>query len=321
VSDNGVDLNVAAKDAKIAVQTTPEPFAASPVLERRNVRWAEVGRVQHTLYQSFRYEYPGPIRDLKHELRVTPRARYGGQDLRRFDLSVTPPFALTQRTDAFGNDILGLEADELTGGLEFEFLSTLEQVAGASPVRLEREDAELFLAPTRLTRADPHMSAVAHELRGTYKGALAFASALNEWVYRTMRYGFGATDTRTPAAAALAGGVGLCQDYAHIMVALCRAAGIPVRYVSGHMLGEGGSHAWVEVLLPERGGYAAYGFDPTNRRRPGLDYLTVAVGRDYSDVPPTAGSFNAPYGGELSCTKRAGLTRVEYRSGEVLVAS
>ncbi len=300
--------------------TTTEPFVVPPVLERRSVRWAEVKRVQHTLYQGFCYRYPGPIRELKHALMVTPCAGYGGQALRRFELSVTPPLVVTRHNDAFGNGILEVEAEELTGGLEFRFLSTLERVAGAPPIRLGREDAAPFLAPTRLTQADPRMSAIAGELRGTYTGALAFASALNEWVYREMRYGFGATDTRTPAAAALAGGVGLCQDYAHIMVALCRAAGIPACYVSGHMLGEGGSHAWTEVLLPERGGYAAYGFDPTNRRLPGLDYLTVAVGRDYSDVPPTAGSFNAPYGGELSCTKQAGLTRVEYRSGEVLTA-
>ncbi len=299
---------------------TPGRFVVPAFVERRDVRWAEVRRAEHTLFQSFRYRYPGPIRELKHELRVTPRARYGGQELRRFELSVTPPFALTQRTDAFGNDVLELHADELTGVLEFGFLSTLAQVAGAPPVHLNARDAEPFLTPTRLTQADSHMCAVAQELRGTYRGALAFASALNEWVYRAMRYGFGATDTRTDAAAALAGGVGLCQDYAHIMVAMCRAADVPARYVSGHMLGEGGSHAWAEVLLPERGGYAAYGFDPTNRRRPGLDYLTVAVGRDYSDVPPTAGSFSAPYGGELSCTKQAGLTRVEYRNGGVLTA-
>jgi transglutaminase-like putative cysteine protease len=81
------------------------------------------------------------------------------------------------------------------------------------------------------------MSAIAGELRGTYAGALAFAAALSEWVYREMSYGFGATGTRTDAAEALAGGVGLCQDYAHIMVAMCRAAGVaaPLRV---------GSHAW-----------------------------------------------------------------------------
>ena len=78
MSDAGTELNV--EDAKRAVSTTPDPFTVPPVLERRTVRWAEVKRVQHTLYQRFRYEYPGPIYELKHELMVTPRARYGGQE-------------------------------------------------------------------------------------------------------------------------------------------------------------------------------------------------------------------------------------------------
>jgi transglutaminase-like putative cysteine protease len=303
------------------VKAAAAPFDVPPLLERRSVRWAEVRSVQHTLHQSFSYHYPGPIRDLKHALMVTPRSRYGAQELCSFELSVTPPFALQKRTDAFGNAVLELEVDEVVGGLEFHLLSTLHNVAAAPPVRLSEAEVAPFREPTRLTRADARMRAVAKEQRRTYAGPLAFAAALSEWVYHEMTYGFGATGTRTSAAEALAGGVGLCQDYAHIMVAMCRAAGVAARYVSGHMLGEGGSHAWAEVLLPERGGYAAYSFDPTNRRRPGLDYVTVAVGRDYSDVPPTAGSFSAPYSGELSCTKKAGLTRVEYRSGEVVSAS
>ncbi len=113
--------------------TTTEPFVVPSVLERRSVRWAEVKRVQHTLYQSFCYRYPGPIRELKHALMVTPRAGYGGQALRRFKLSVTPPLVVTRHNDAFGNEILEVEAEELTGGLEFRFLSTLERVAGAPP--------------------------------------------------------------------------------------------------------------------------------------------------------------------------------------------
>ena len=102
------------------------------------------------------------------------------------------------------------------------------------------------------------------------------------------------------------------------MIALCREAGMAARYVSGHMLGEGGSHAWVEVLIQEGERFRAYAFDPTNRCRPGLSYLTVAVGRDYRDVAPTSGSFSAPYSGKLTATKRAGLTRVEYGGGEVV---
>ena len=76
------------------------------------------------------------------------------------------------------------------------------------------------------------------------------------------------------------------------------AVRLPARYVSGHVLGEGGTHAWVEVLVPhpqDADALRAVAFDPTHDRRAGLRYVTVAVGRDYCDVPPTSGTFEAPY--------------------------
>lgn len=140
--------------------------------------------------------------------------------------------------------------------------------------------------------------------------------------YDLQRPTFSPADVQyTTAAEALSVGQGLCQDYAHLMLAICRAAGLPARYVSGHMLGEGGSHAWVEVFLPTQGGLTAFAIDPTNRRQPHLGYGTVAVGRDYHDVSPTSGSFTAPYGGQLTFSKRAGLTLVEYLNGDTVQSS
>ena len=105
----------------------------------------------------------------------------------------------------------------------------------------------------------------------------------------------------------------MCQDYAHCMVALCRLCGLPARYVSGHLLGDGGTHAWVEVLVQDpSGAVRAVAFDPTHDRRAGPRYVTVAVGRDYGDVPPTSGTFEGPYPGELTTHKRAAVVRVEY---------
>ena len=297
---------------------TASPYTPPNFIDRKQVVWSQVKRASYALYQSFAYRYPGPIRNLTHELMVTPRDVYGGQKLCSDAATVSPPLTVTKRTDVFGNVVLSASAETLAEGLEFHLLSTVENAADKPPVHLSEAEVAPFWEATPLTVADAKMRGVARELRATYTGTLAFAAHLNEWVHHALRYGFGATDTRTPASAALAGGVGLCQDYAHIMVAMCRAVGVPARYVSGHMLGEGGSHAWAEVLVPEGDAFVAYGFDPTNRRRPGLDYVVVALGRDYSDVPPTAGSFDAPYNGELTCLKQAGLTRVEYRSGEVV---
>ena len=112
------------------------------------------------------------------------------------------------------------------------------------------------------------------------------------------------TSVATTAAEALAGGRGVCQDAAHVMIALCRAAGLPARYVSGHLLGEGGTHAWVEVVVADAAGARAVAFDPCNGRRAGRDYLTVATGRDYTDVAPTSGTYLGAARGTLTATKR-----------------
>lgn len=99
------------------------------------------------------------------------------------------------------------------------------------------------------------------------------------------------------------------------MLALCRLCGIPARYVSGHLLGEGGTHAWVDVVLPAAGRpqqAIAVAFDPTHGREAGLSYVTVAVGRDYRDVAPTSGTYHASYKGRLSSQRRVGLTVAEY---------
>jgi transglutaminase-like putative cysteine protease len=101
-------------------------------------------------------------------------------------------------------------------------------------------------------------------------------------------------------------GRGVCQDFAHILLALLRSLGIPCRYVSGHLLGEGAPHAWVEVLLPS--GVVAY--DPTHHRRTRLDYLTVAVGRDFSDVTMTSGVFTGAATGRLHWSKQADVIQV-----------
>ena len=104
----------------------------------------------------------------------------------------------------------------------------------------------------------------------------------------------GVTSVATTAAEALAGRRGVCQDTAHVMIALCRAAELPARYVSGHLLGEGGTHAWVEVIVADTAGARAVALDPCQGRRADRDYLTVATGRDYGAVAPTSGGYLAP---------------------------
>ena len=123
-------------------------------------------------------------------------------------------------------------------------------------------------------------------------------------IYSTMVYESNSTEVNTPALAALKQGKGVCQDFAHIMVACCRAMGLPARYVSGYMLtqpppgqprliGCDASHAWASVYCPAPEGRDGAGqwldFDPTNNRAPGEDYVTLATGRDFLDVSPLRG--------------------------------
>jgi transglutaminase-like putative cysteine protease len=131
-----------------------------------------------------------------------------------------------------------------------------------------------------------------------------------------MAYRHDVTSIRTTAAQALALGAGVCQDYAHVALAICRQAGLAARYVSGHLLGDGGSHAWIEVMVddPDRSaGSVAVALDPTHNCHAGLNYLTIATGRDYHDVAPTSGSYQSTEAGSLAVRKHASLVDVVYR--------
>jgi transglutaminase-like putative cysteine protease len=159
-----------------------------------------------------------------------------------------------------------------------------------SPARLRQ--------PSALTATSDEITTLGrqHAVRGD---ALATAEAFCALVRDRLSYGFGATDVNTTAAEALAAGMGVCQDHAHVMLALCRSVGIAARYVSGHLVGQGGTHAWTEVLVPGR----AVPFDPCHGRRADDRYITVAVGRDYRDVPPTSGSYSGNARGSLTTSR------------------
>ncbi|MEX2583284.1 MAG: transglutaminase family protein [Gemmatimonadota bacterium] len=286
------------------------------LIDHQGVEWDRVRRTRYWMDQRFVYRYPGRVRELRQRLIVVPPDVYGDQRLAGFHLHVSEPSATTRSTlDAFGNRVLQVHVPYVEEEVTFETRLIVERrLEGRQWPRVTTAEALPFRAETALTGGEPEIEAVARQLVARHSEPEEFAEAVNAWVYQSMRYGHGWTDVRTTAAEALQIGQGLCQDYAHIMLAICRAAGLPARYVSGHMLGEGGSHAWVEVLLWDAyGSYVAVAFDPTHDRRSTAAYITVAVGRDFRDVSPTTGSFIAPHTGHLTASKRAGLTDLEYR--------
>ena len=114
----------------------------------------------------------------------------------------------------------------------------------------------------------------------------------------------------SPIEASLTSRQGVCQDFAHIMIAMVRRLRIPCRYVSGYLYhgdqnndrsADGATHAWVEALLP---GFGWVGFDPTNNLMAGSRHIRTAVGRDYADVPPTLGTMKGRAETELQVRVR-----------------
>lgn len=300
--------------------TTTQMSQHADFIDHHGVEWGDVRRVRCRFYNRFHYEYPGPIYDLKQRLVVIPADQYGTQQLRLHQLLVQPaPISTTQATDPFGNRVLEFEIPSAEHSVSFEIMLEIEnQRLTEQHPRVPSSESEYYLRPTALTAPNRKIIGIARELQRQAKTPLELAHRISDRVNDIMQYESGLTTVATTAAEALDIEHGLCQDYAHVMLAICRSAGLPARYVSGHLLGEGGSHAWVEVLLPTDDGYSAYAFDPTNDRVPHLGYITVAVGRDYHDVSPTSGSYSAPYSGHLTCSKRAGLTLVEYLNGDII---
>ena len=266
------------------------------------------------MQQTLRYDYASPVRSLDHHLMVLPPERHGDQVRTESSLEGRGAGAeVTESVDAFGNVAVRVRAATVQACVEFVVRVTVERHDGPSVGASAPERARM-LAVSSLTEPDHALRTAARRLLASGDAGLGLAQRINAWVAARMRYCHDVTSVRTTAAEALAVGAGVCQDYAHVMLALCRLCGLPARYVSGHMVGEGGSHAWVEVLLPsvtDRSALVAVAFDPTNDRMAGASYLTVAVGRDYADVAPTHGSYCGPAGGTLTTTKSLEQQAVE----------
>lgn len=286
-------------------------------IERATVDWPAARRATYLVTQSFRYEYPQPIRDLSHRLVVIPPERFGDQRRLRHEVSVGVLDGMRRQDsqDRFGNLVVDVFAPSVSSAIEFDIQVTVERQA-AVPNRLA--DGWLadgyLLQPSGLTAPDDRILRTARELADNAGSGLELADRINDWVYQSMTYRHGVTGVRTTAAQALARGAGVCQDYAHVMLAVCRACGLPSRYVSGHLVGQGGTHAWVEVVLPTNDGTGdaiAWPFDPTHASRGGLGYVTVAVGGDYLDVAPTSGTYLSTLKGNLVTHKTVTVTELE----------
>jgi len=161
------------------------------------------------------------------------------------------------------------------------------------------------------------------DLKTPQGDALTALNRLNATLHDSFAYESGVTEVHSPIDDALKAERGVCQDFAHIMIAIARAWGVPSRYVSGYLHhGQGkdrssddATHAWMEAWLPSMGWI---GFDPTNNIVAGERHIRVAVGRDYADVPPTRGTFKGDAQSELAISVSVQPTQAPIRHEEFL---
>jgi transglutaminase-like putative cysteine protease len=268
--------------------------------------------------QHYRYTYTAPVWDLHQRLLMVPRDSCRGQRLLAHELVVRGTegdHRLTWERDEFGNRVARVNANRVPQAIDFEATFRLERTAAPPVDGLPwRNDAErlAYLRPTALTAPDKRLIDAALDIAHQAADAGERAELAQRWAAKAITYQFGITGYSTPAAMALHLGRGVCQDYAHILLAVLRLLNVPARYVSGHLIGEGAPHAWVEAFVERRdGAVEVIGFDPTHSRRTRLDYLTVAVGRDFADVSPTSGTYSGPAIGRLAATKRAEVLELD----------
>jgi transglutaminase-like putative cysteine protease len=269
----------------------------------------------YELFHRTVFEYSQPVSVSHHAARLHPRIQ-GSQSCSAFDLRIVPaPAVSSLRDDYFGNAVRYFSVQQPHRRLEITATSRV------SASRLLRPDlartpawaevAELFAECPPADMLEPHQfvfgspmvrrgrefAAYAAESFAAGRPLLSAVADLNGRIFRDFKFDPRATTVTTPVEDVMRLRRGVCQDFAHLMIACLRSLGLPARYVSGYLrtrpkegapklVGADMSHAWMAVFCP---GYGWVDFDPTNNLIPDVEHISVAVGRDYSDVSPVAG--------------------------------
>ncbi|MEL6475833.1 MAG: transglutaminase family protein [Pseudomonadota bacterium] len=271
----------------------------------------------YTVTHTTSYSYQNPAAFSQHLMRLKPRVLPGQQEVRSSTIRITPePDSLRPHHDMFGNtahvatitrphstiDILATSQIERAApsAMISEASAPWEDVRDAAlgistrPVPVEISP---FAFPSAMTQADAEIAGYARSSFAAGRPVLVGALELTARIFEDFTYLPGATGSDTLPVESFALRRGVCQDFAHVMLAGLRALRIPARYVSGYLrtippegqpklAGADASHAWVAVWDPV---FGWVDFDPTNNMVPGLDHITLAWSRDYADVSPVSG--------------------------------
>ena len=263
-----------------------------------------------------RYRYSSPVAENFNEMRLQPVSD-DGQECHHFELRTEPAAALRRYHDfhlnlvdhfflADPHDSLVIEARSSVTTLRDP--RRLDGVAFPKArlgecLRLER--CYDFLQRSEYVSLEVEVWRMAQDIRANHDDAWDLARAIMAQVYRDFAYDTAATTVHSRLSEVLTLRRGVCQDFAHVMIGICRSAGLPARYVSGYLYvkpgealrGQLASHAWVEVFLP---GHGWLGLDPTNNRPVDAHHVKIAVGRDYADAAPIRGNFKGRAAQEMT---------------------
>jgi transglutaminase-like putative cysteine protease len=257
-----------------------------------------------------KFVYSKTVSESVMEVRMHPRSD-SNQRCLTFSLSVSPRCRVFSYRDHLGNNVHHFDIPGPHGQLVIIAESLVEYQPLAEIPSFLSNDAwrELdaivaegdyweMLLPSEFARTTPALENLAAEMDVVRRDdPVMLLIELNHRLYEHFSYSPRTTRVDSPIDEALRSRQGVCQDFAHIMIALVRRLGIPCRYVSGYLYHRkedhdrsisDASHAWVEALLPHLGWV---GFDPTNALVAGSRHIRTALGRDYADVPPTKGIF------------------------------
>ncbi len=258
------------------------------------------------------FEYENVVRHSQNELRACPLTDEH-QMLLSYRVTSSPTARVHGFTDYWGTRVDAYGVREPHVASEIVATSAVEtrhrplmvaspQIEALRDPSFADEHAE-FLTQSRHTQPGRLVAQCAHEIRARGEtDVVSLVLDVHRRVHRSIAYRSGSTAIGISPDEILDGGVGVCQDYAHLAVALCRDLGVPARYVSGYffaandatgdaVIGDTAAvqtHAWFEAAIPGAGWFA---LDPTNALAVGERHVTIGRGRDYDDVPPIRGVF------------------------------
>jgi transglutaminase-like putative cysteine protease len=262
-----------------------------------------------------RFAYARPVRESGNELRACPTTDER-QQLLSYRVVTAPSARVLSTTDYWGTrvDAFGVRTPHTALEIIAEAVVDTGPVPlmTSSPGMAELDDPAFRDAHAEYLGRSPHTAwgeGIAAEARrraaDAGDGVLDVVLSMATEVGRSLTYAPGSTYVGVDVEDVLAAREGVCQDFAHLVVALCRSIGIPARYVSGYLFttddatGEDttedlvnvATHAWIEAAIPGAGWFP---FDPTNQTELGERHVKIGHGRDYDDVPPLKGVFSGP---------------------------